>query len=89
MNITSKTQELEAQQTTLKKGSGDFTQVTRTVKDGLDYEVHEYGNPVHGYWGYQIIFREIRVDGEYIMSEGYGGEAKSRTFNWFKIPINI
>lgn len=67
-----------------KKGS-DFSQVKRKVDDGVDQEIRVYGNSKKKYWGYQVIFREQRRDGEYMKSVGYGEEAESRTFDWVKI----
>jgi len=80
-----KTKLLKSEQETLRRPSGDFKQIRRKVEDGIDYEVYEYGNPKHGYHGYQIIFRETREDGEYIKSVGYGAEAESRTHDWAKL----
>ena len=76
---------LESEQELLKKESGDYTQVKRIIEDGIDYEIHEYGNPLHGYWGYQINFYEKREDGKYRKTIGYGTEAESRTFDWYKL----
>ena len=69
-----------------KKG-GDFTQIKRLNKDNLDYEVHEYGNPKQGYWGYQVLFYEQKEDGEYVKSVGYGEESKNRTYDWTKVEV--
>jgi hypothetical protein len=78
-------EQLELQQESLKKPSGDFTQIKRIVEEGVDYAVHTYGNPAYGYWGYQVVFYETREDGEYFKSVGYGVEAESRTYDWQKI----
>jgi len=67
------------------KPTGDYTQVYRTEKDGFDYMVLDYGNPKHGYWGYQVLFYEKREDGEYVKSVGYGEESKARTYDWFNL----
>lgn len=68
-----------------RKNGNDFTQVKRVVTNGVDQEIRVYGNPKKKYWGYQVVFREQRKDGEYMKSVGYGEEAESRTFDWIKI----
>ena len=87
MDIVNKVLEIETSQNSLKKKDGNFTQKLRKVEDGFDFEVYDYGNPKHNYWGYQIIFYENREDGEYISSVGYGFEEKERTYDWRKVII--
>ncbi len=60
---------------------GKFKETRRTVKDGQDFEVHEYVNP-EGKAGYQIFMFAEKDGKEYFKSVGYGVEAKSRTWDW-------
>ena len=86
MDTTVKQLALETLMTSTKVND-DYTQVLRKVEGDVDYEVHVYGNPLHDYWGYQILFHETREDGEYIKSEGYGSEEKERTWDWQKVIV--
>lgn len=50
-------------------------------KDGMEKEIHEYVDP-KGNKGYQIFIQKTDRNGRYLMSKGYGVQAKERTFDW-------
>ena len=68
--------------------NGKYTQVLRTIKDGVDYEIHESLCP-NGMIGYRVLIYKTEDDKDYVMSKGYAAEAESNTFSWREItPIN-
>jgi len=74
----------EKQQEDYKKIKGKYCQVKEVVDGDVKKSITEYVCP-NGSTGYQIILRKMIGEDEYIMSTGYGKEAKERTQNWTKV----
>lgn len=89
MTIEEKLAQIETQQESLKKASGDFVRIGRKAEDGFNYEVVDYGDSAKKSFGYQVIFIETRQDGDYIKIVGYGPEAASRTSEWSLIEKHV
>jgi len=67
--------------------AGRYTQVLRTVKDGVDYSITEYVKCC-GEIGYQTFVYESEDDKNYVSSKGYGAEAEGRTISRNQIITN-
>jgi len=69
---------------TVRKSGGKYQYKARAVKDGVDFEQHEYVTPT-GDVGYSIIMYAEKDGKKYTKVIGKGPEAASRNHDWVEV----